>query len=112
MPRLKRHFGKKEGQTLLYAVLVVAGWMAVNIMIVLGLPFAFFLAITGIDLELALLQLGNLTSRFAEADDARRASFEAILLTGFFGSLVAVALLRRHALRRPLRAARNAGETT
>ncbi|MGB7404698.1 MAG: hypothetical protein WA906_03335 [Pacificimonas sp.] len=53
----------------------VLGWSATNMLIVLGLPALLFLAITGFSFELTLLQIDNLTDRFAEAESHRRAAF-------------------------------------
>ena len=77
-----------------------AGWLATNICIVLALPFLLFLAITGFSFELALLQIDNLTDRFADADATRRALFEsqcryAVAIIGTF-----VCILRWPALVR------------
>ncbi|MGB3723914.1 MAG: hypothetical protein WA979_14005 [Pacificimonas sp.] len=65
-----------EGPERLANCLRFCGWTATNILIVLGLPFLLLLAITGFSFELTLLQIDNLTDRFADAGPVRRAAFE------------------------------------
>ena len=70
------------------------GWSATNMLIVLGLPALLFLAITGFSFELALLQIDNLTDRFAEAEPHRRAAFAAQCQVAAAYAFAMVCLLR------------------
>jgi hypothetical protein len=93
-----------------YLVFELASWLLVNLLAVLGVAVALFLAISGGDLPTFFLHLDNLTSRYAEADLDRREAFEHQLCQAFLVLLILSLLVRGPlfvaSLRRELRNAR------
>ncbi|MGC1470122.1 MAG: hypothetical protein WA793_12145, partial [Sphingorhabdus sp.] len=81
-----------------YAILKLCGWITVTASCVVA-GFAFFFFLLG-NLEFAgfVLQLDNFTSRFLEADHARRAHFETQLGTAALILFITVGFFRRHSL--------------
>ena len=79
----------------LCTILIKAGaFLGAIYLMVLGLPLVFFLLLTGGDLALLFVQLGNLSAHYLAADHARQASFAAELKLGLFGIATLVAILR------------------
>jgi hypothetical protein len=77
-----------------YLLLTGAGFTVSTCLMVLGVPLFAFLALAGWDMNLFFLALDNISSRFIEADAARRIAFSDDLKIVFFVSLAAVALVR------------------
>jgi|TARA_R100001244_G_scaffold20643_2_gene21362 hypothetical protein len=65
-----------------------------TVMITLGLPLFFFLAISGWDLAGLFAHLDNLSSRYLEADASRRLTFSSDLKWVFFTATALIAAIR------------------
>jgi hypothetical protein len=85
------------------AALRLTGWVAVTLLVAMGLvAFAFF-ALGNFTLPGTMLQLDNLASRYVAADAARQAQFNGLLLAAFAGFTAATAFFRRFSLLRILK---------
>ena len=78
-----------------------SGWMLTNALVVLGLLLLFAILLGGLSIEGTMMQLDNLSSRYAEADAARQHSFEMILAGSASGLLLLVMVLRNATFPRP-----------
>ena len=67
---------KQLGADAAYVLVTVTGWLAGNILGVLGCAVAMFLVISHADLNAFFLHVDNLTSRYAAAEPERRAVFD------------------------------------
>lgn len=81
-------------QAFCFVLIETAGFAVTSILIVLGLPLALFLFVSGWDLTGLFAQLGNLAERYLAADGVRRSLFSQDLMTCFVIALGAVTLLR------------------
>jgi hypothetical protein len=97
--RLRRWIGDAS-----YMVLALSGWLAVNLLTVLGCTVAAFLVISGGNLNAFFLHLDNLASRYVEADLGRQAAFEHVLVQGFVLLFSLIMLLRAPGFIRRTRA--------
>lgn len=67
-------------------ILVKAGaFLGAIYLMVLALPLAFFLLLSGGDMDLFFAQLGNLSAHYLAADHAGRASFVGVIRLGLIG---------------------------
>lgn len=81
------------GADVAYIVLTTAGWLAGNLLGILGCAVAMFIVISHGHVDTFFLHLDNLASRFNAADIGRRATFEHQLVQVFivvFGLTLAV----------------------
>ncbi len=74
--------------------LLASGFAFSTVMITLGIPLFFFLAISGWDLAGLFAHLDNLSSRYLEADASRRLTFSSDLKWVFFTAAALVAAIR------------------
>jgi len=74
--------------------LLAGGFAFSTVMITLGLPLFFFLAISGWDLGGLFAHLDNLSSRYLEADAVRRLTFSSDLKWVFFTATALIAAIR------------------
>jgi hypothetical protein len=85
------------------AALRLTGWVAVTLLVALGLVALAVLALGNFTLPGTMLQLDNLASRYVAANAARQAQFNGLLLTAFAGFAVGTAFFRRFSLMRILK---------
>ncbi len=85
----------KSSQSALYTALCLTGWFVTTLLSTLGLYVVFFILIGSFSLEGTLLQLDNMASRYAEADELRRTQFHQILAIVFAIAFAVVAHSRR-----------------
>ena len=81
------------------AGLRLAGWLAVNSLIALGLLSLAAFTIGSFSLDLTMHHLANLSTRYMAADLARQSQFSGIVLMIVIGGFAATAFFRRHSLR-------------
>lgn len=77
-----------------YVLLVTTGWLASNLLVILGCVVAMFLVISHGQVDLFFLHVDNLASRYIGADAGRRVVFEHFMVQVFAVLLVGVLLLR------------------
>lgn len=81
-----------------YVALRLAGWLASSAAFVAALWVLAFVLLGDFSFERFVLHLDNFAARYAAADDARRAMFEAQFWSASGVLLLVVAVLRRHGL--------------
>lgn len=81
-----------------YVALRLAGWLVTCAALVAALWVLAFVLLGNFSFERFVLQLDNFTARYAAADHARRAAFEAQFWSASGVLLLVVAVLRRHGL--------------
>ncbi len=81
-------------QTTCHIMLETSLFAASSVLMALGLPLFFFLAISGWDLLGLFTHLDNLSARYIEATAVRRLSFSSDLKIMFFAATALIALLR------------------
>jgi len=95
------------GADVAYIVLTTAGWLAGNLLGILGCVMAVFIVISHGHVDTFFLHLDNLASRYNAADLGRRATFEHQLVQVFVVVLIVTLAVRGPAfvsrLRRTLR---------
>ncbi len=74
--------------------LLASGFAFSTVMITLGIPLFFFLAISGWDLAGLFAHLDNLSSRYLEANASRRLTFSSDLKWVFFTATALIAAVR------------------
>lgn len=74
--------------------LLASGFAFSTVMITLGIPLFFFLAISGWDLAGLFANLDNLSSRYLEADASRRLTFSSDLKWVFYTATALIAAIR------------------
>ena len=85
---------RRHGADLCYILLKASAFLGAIYLMVLGLPLLFFLMLTGGDLALLFVQLGNLSVHYLAADHAARASFGSAMTLGLFGVATLITILR------------------
>lgn len=90
---------QERRQDALLVGLRLAGWLATSVMATLGVATLFFWLLGSFTLPGTMLQLDNLTSRYLEADVARRAQFHSIICAVLGLSFGFIAFFRRASLR-------------
>lgn len=93
----------RRGQTWLAIGLHVAGWIAVNALVALGIFVVLAFTLGNFSLEGMLHQLGNLASRYEGAAADRREEFASLMLLAALGLAAAVCVFRRSAISRPIK---------
>ncbi|MEO0031277.1 MAG: hypothetical protein RIS94_1035 [Pseudomonadota bacterium] len=76
----------------------LAGWLAVNALVALGLIAGFAWALGAFTLHGTLLQLANLAVRFEAATPQRQAGFSHLLLAAWATGFAAAGFFRRASL--------------
>lgn len=94
---------RRRGADLAYILLKTSGWLAGNLLGVLGCAVAMFLVISHGNIDTFFLHLDNLASRYVAADADRRAVFGHQVVQVFTIVLVATLALRGPAFVRRLR---------
>lgn len=84
----------RRTQAFCFVLIEMASFAVTSILIVLGVPLALFLFVSGWDLTGLFVQLGNIAERYLAADGMRRSLFSQDLMTCFAIALGAVTLLR------------------
>ena len=92
--RLRRMRWGRVARDACYIFLVTAGWLASNLLVILGCIVAMFLVISHGQVDQFFLHVDNLASRYITADVGRRVSFEHFMVQIFAVLLVATLLLR------------------
>ena len=87
----KRH---SFGSDLAYIVLTTAGWIAGNLLAILGCAVAMFIVISHARIDMFFLHIDNLASRYVAADMGRRAGFEHQLVQLFIIACALTLLVR------------------
>ena len=82
------------GADVAYIVLTTAGWLAGNLLGILGCVVAMFIVISHGHVDTFFLHLDNLASRYNAADLGRRATFEHQLVQVFVVALVLTLAVR------------------
>jgi len=82
------------GADVAYIVLTTAGWLAGNLLGILGCVVAMFIVISHGHVDTFFLHLDNLASRYNAADLGRRATFEHQLVQVFVVVLVLTLAVR------------------
>ena len=77
-----------------YVVLTVSGWIAGNVLGVLGCAVGMFLVISHGDLNAFFLHLDNLTSRYVAADFGRREAFQHQIVQVFVLACLMILIVR------------------
>ncbi len=77
-----------------YIVLVTTGWLAGNLLGILGCVVAVFLVISHGDMSMFFLHIDNLASRYVAADVGRRTVFEHQMVQILAGVFVIAILVR------------------
>lgn len=95
-----------------YVFLTAAGWLAGNLLVILGCAVAMFVVISHGQPDEFVLHVDNLAARYLAADLGRRAAFEHQLVQLFTGLMTATLAIRGPRfvarLRRDLRDGRQA----
>ncbi|MEO0031630.1 MAG: hypothetical protein RIS94_1388 [Pseudomonadota bacterium] len=89
-----RHRWRRHLADSCYLAIKGSTFAASTLAITLGLPLAFFLALSGWHLDVLFTQIDNLASRYLAADPARRAAFSDLLNVAFPGALALIAIWR------------------
>ena len=79
---------------LAYLTLATTGWLVGNFLGVLGCVIVFFMVLSAGQWDAFFFQVDNLTSRYLDADVARRAAFAHTLAQAFILLFTTVILLR------------------
>lgn len=89
-----RHRWRRHLADTCYLAIKGSAFAASTLAITLGLPLAFFLALSGWHLDVLFTQIDNLASRYLAADPARRAAFADLVDVAFPGMLALIAIWR------------------
>lgn len=81
----------------------LAGWIAVNMLIALGIFVVLAFTLGNFSLEGMLHQLGNLARRYGGAAADRREEFSRLMLFAALALAGAVCVFRRSAISRPIK---------
>ena len=77
-----------------YIFLVPTGWLAANLLVILGCVVAMFLVVSHGQVDLFFRHVDNLAARYIGADVGRRVMFEHFMVQVFAVLLIGVLLLR------------------
>lgn len=77
-----------------YLAIKGTAFAASSLAMTLGLPLAFFLALSGWHLDMLFTQIENLSGRYLAADGARRTAFADLVEIGFIGMFALIAIWR------------------
>lgn len=90
-PPLPRRLTSRAVSDAAHLSLALLLWLAGNVLVVLGMAVAAFIAVSGGDVDTFFSHVNNLASRYVAADVDRRAVFEHQLVQAFlFASAVLV----------------------
>lgn len=95
---------RQLAQDAAYVALSTLMWAGGVVLGVLGCGMLVFLLLSGGNMEGFFFHIDNLASRYVEADAARRAAFNDLVMQGFMVLLAAAVVLRGPAFVRRLRA--------
>lgn len=76
VPPLWRRWDRKSLSDATFVAIMVTGWLAGNVLAVLGCIVATFILISHGDFGVFMAHVDNIASRYVAADAARRAHFE------------------------------------
>jgi len=76
VPPLWRRWTRRDLSDALFIAMMTAGWLAGNVLALLGCVVATFLIISHGDFTVFMAHIDNVASRYVAADVGRRASFE------------------------------------
>jgi len=76
VPPLWRRRGRRQWRDMLFIGMMTIGWLAGNILALLGCVVAAFLVISHGDFAVFMAHIDNVASRYIAADLGRRARFE------------------------------------
>ena len=93
-PRLALVRAREPFADIAYIVLTTTGWLAGNLLGILGCAVAMFIVISHGHIDTFFLHVDNLAARYVSADLGRRAAFSHQLVQGFVIVLAGTLLIR------------------
>lgn len=101
VPPLWRRWGRQQYSDALFVAMMTIGWVAGNVLALLGCVVAAFLVISHGDFTVFMSHIDNIASRYVAADLGRRASFEheVLLALAICGAVFFLIRLPRFVMR-------------